>query len=155
MARNQILNEKRAIAARHLAAGMATVDVARELKVSTRTLSRWKSSEDFQQQVEKFTELLTPPTEALEALEAQEWAADVESHLDFLKQAAKTARVAGLNSATRAMRRLKDLPDEALKPGDAIALLRASTELMRAAVDFESEALGLYALAERLKEDDK
>lgn len=103
--------------------------------------------------MEKLSQKLAPPTAALERIEAEEWASEVEVHLDFLKQAARTARVAGMNSATRAIRRLKDLPDEALRPADAVALLKAGTELMKAAVDFEAEALGLYALAERMKDE--
>ena len=74
MARLQELQEKQSIAAKRLAAGVAVVDIADELKVSRRTLCRWRSRPDFQAEVEKLSQMLQPPTEALEALEAAQWA---------------------------------------------------------------------------------
>lgn len=156
------LTEQQTLAARKLVTGMSQGQVAKDVGVSRKTINRWAQDDDFQAEMAVLRRRLTQPTEnAIAQLElvtddeAQEWLAEVDSHLESLKQAAKTARVGGMAAATKAMRRLKDIPDEALKPGDAVALLKAGTELLRASFDFEAEALGLYALAERVREDAK
>lgn len=156
------LTKQQDLAARKLVTGMSQTDVAKSLGVSRKTINRWTKEDDFQAEMAELRKRITQPTEEaianLEILtddETKEWLLEMENHLDFLQNAAKTARVGGLQAATKAMRRLKDIPDEALKPGDAVALLKAGAELMRAAVEFESEALGLYALAERVRDDAK
>lgn len=72
-----------------------------------------------------------------------------------MQRASVLTRTGGMGSINKALRRLKDLLDEALRPADAIALLRVGLDMVLQSFDLEARALGLYELAEQVAELDK
>ncbi|HIK42173.1 helix-turn-helix domain-containing protein [Thermoleptolyngbya sp. M55_K2018_002] len=142
-----------------LLSGKTHKQVAAEIGVSTKTIQRWKCAQAFQLEMKRRKELGDRADEHIEIREAaiaqsipelDEWTEQLDEHVEWLSKAAKTIKVTGFNAIVKASNRIRDLPSEAFKPADAIALGKWGAELVKAACDIEAELLGLGELAERV-----
>jgi transposase-like protein len=130
---------------------------ARELGVARTTIGRWLRDETFAAELKKrkadleqqrVQQLFSEPLD-------DTWRQDLDEYFGWLEKAASTAKTTGLNVMIKASRRLRDLPDEALRPADAIALGRLGLELVSAGREMSAELLGLNELAERIRGEDE
>lgn len=150
--------QKKAIAL--LLAGKTHKQVAEDIGVSSKTIQRWKAAEGFQLEMKRRKELGDRAEENLEIREVaiaqlppdepDEWLEELDSHVEWLKKSCSSIKTTGINAVIKAARRLRDLPDEALKPADAIALYRLGLESINVGAELESELLGIRELAERV-----
>jgi transposase len=159
MPKTKALSADQRSAAALLASGKTQKQVAADLGVSAKTIQRWNATEAFQEEFLRRKELGDRAEQIIELTEAaiaqnlpelEEWRQQLDEHVQWLARASKTIKVTGLNAILKASSRIRDLPPEAFRPADAIALGRWGGELIKAACDLETELLGLGELAERV-----
>lgn len=149
------LSERDAKIAQLLASGVTQSDAARQIGVSRATVTRLIRSEDFQAEVERRRNnqfYLANNDDEVPDLE-YEWDSDITEHIGNMEKIADTFFKIGMSGAIKAAKRIKDLPEEALRASDAIALLKASKECLEFSFDTSAEMWGIHELAEqKLKE---
>lgn len=154
MSRTPVSFETQMLVAGLLATGRSQIEAAKEAGVSRSTVSRLLERESFKAEVERRRDLKQPVSEELLAAvkgdTASDWVNTIKSHIEAVEKAATLSQACGFNALTKGMRRLKDLPDESLKPSDAIALIKAGQDLLSASFDWKAEAIGLHEIAERV-----
>ena len=142
-----------------LLGGKSQGETAKELDVSRKTVNRWNASADFQAEMARQKTLgdraqinLSLREAAIAQIppEKDEWIEELDNHIDWLKKACTSIKSTGINSVIKAARRLRDLPDEALKPADAIALYKLGMDAIAVGRELEAELLGIRELAERM-----
>ena len=146
------LTEKQLRGVDCVAAGMPPADVAIACQVSVGSVHRWLRSERFADEVARRKECQaldgTPLGDA--ANPRREWDLAVREHLATMRQISRLTATVGREALEKAQRRLEDLPDEALKPADAIALARLGADLLNSALDTNTDLLGIAEIADRL-----
>lgn len=142
-----------------LAEGISQREAAEVACLSRSTVQRLLKRESFKAEVERRKKLarLSPDAiaQALEQDVSTDWLNSIQSHIQAVERAAVLSQAGGFSAVTKALRRLKDLPDESLKPADAIALVKAGQDLLAASFEWKAETLGLHELVQRLEGDDE
>jgi transposase len=148
--------QSRAIAL--LADGVSKKDVAMSIGCSNKTISRWCQNEDFAAALNAEIERRRQRTEAKlqEAADEQidKDVANLKEELAAYHQALvnvqKQRLVRGREMMEKAMRRLKDLPEEALTAADAVRLFQAGDTAIEKGLNNWGEALAVDDLMKQI-----
>jgi transposase len=148
--------QSRAIAL--LADGVSKKDVAMSIGCSNKTISRWCQNEDFAAALNAEIERRRQRTEAkLQEVADEQIDRDVDSLKEELAayhqamvNVQKQRLVRGREMMEKAMRRLRDLPDEALTAADAVRLAQAGDSLLEKGMGNWGEALAIDDILQRL-----
>lgn len=146
-----------------LATGKTQSQVATEIGVSRMTIIRWNANPDFRAAVaeerarleKQFAEKLQISANKVQDKAVASMQADLEEFYSQLRQAQKIRVRSGLALITKALRRYKDLPEEAISVKDIAGLAIAGDKLLEKGLEIWAESLSISELKEIFQRESK
>lgn len=152
MARSITLSEKQVEVAAYLAAGMSQGEAANKIGVARQTVARWNTFEEFKSEVERRkNQAIAAHQETADRLQRQEiesFYTAIEEYRETVKQTSQRKVEVGKFIFQKVVRRLKDLPEEAIAPRDIAPLLKAASDLIKDGLEDWGQLLGANAPTE-------
>jgi transposase len=150
----QTLSESQLKAAALLGDGMSKADVACQIEVHVRTVSRWLEVQEFQKEVSDRKALAAAGERLNAARQVSQTGFDLAAALSALRemklQSRLMVREAGGTLIEKALERVRDIPAESLPIKDLPQFFRVGSELVRWADEQASEELQIGELIEQL-----
>lgn len=158
MAETLSMPKERLTAINLLASGMSRGDVAKSIGKSYKTVQRWEADQDFAAALATEIERRRQRTEEkLQAVADEQIDQDVASLRDDLAayhkalvNVQKQRLMRGREMMDKAMRRLKDLPDEALSATEAVRIYQAGDLSIEKGLSNWGEALAVDDVLSRM-----
>lgn len=140
-----------------LAGGMNQTDTASNIGVSRVTVCRWMKDEAFATELQaeidrrqqRLQQGLEKATNEIIDADVSAFKKELQEYHDMLRKVQLSRMAWGKSLAEKAMKRFRDLPEEAIAIKDIPALIRAGDDLIRGGLDNWGDALALQDVLDK------